>query len=157
VLADRSGAGRSRRATREKAGADSAEGTVRSVLLGLLVVNLVLSFATGRPQERRQVPYQPFFVEQLEAGNVKEISSRADSIEGALERATAYDPAGAAKRVKVKQFETQIPAFIDRAGLTRLLAQQDVTVNAQPLDDGRGFWTNLVLGFGPTLLLVAFS
>jgi len=121
-----------------------------------LVVNLVLSFATGRPEARQQVPYQPFFVQQLEAGNVERIASRADSIEGELKREAGYDPPGTAKPIKVTAFETQVPAFIDRAGLTRLLTEQDVTVNAEPLDDGRGFWTNLFLGFGPTLLLVAF-
>ena len=73
-------------------------GSFMAFLLGLLVVNLVLSFATGRPEERQQVPYQPFFVEQLEAGNVERIASRADSIEGELEREATYDPPGKANR-----------------------------------------------------------
>ncbi len=124
-------------------------------LLGLLVVNIVVSFATGAPEVRQQVPYQPFFVEQLEAGNVEQIVSREDSIEGELRREAGYDPPGKAKPVQVSGFETQVPAFIDRAGLTRTLTEQDVTINAEPLDDGRGFWTNLFLGFGPTLLLIA--
>jgi cell division protease FtsH len=117
-------------------------------------VNLVLSFATGGPAEHQQVPYQPFFVDQLEAGNVERIASRADSIEGELKREAQLRPAGDEKSVKVTDFETQVPAFIDRVGLTRLLSEQDVTVNAEPLDEGRGFWTNLFLGFGPTLLLI---
>ncbi|MBW3607512.1 MAG: ATP-dependent zinc metalloprotease FtsH [Actinobacteria bacterium] len=124
-------------------------------LLALLALNLVLSFATGGPPQRQQVPYQPFFVEQLEAGNVERIASRADSIEGELKREAIYDPPGEAKSVQVPDFETQVPAFIDRTDLTRLLDEQNVTVNAEPLDDGRGFWTNLFLGFGPTLLLIA--
>ena len=33
--------------------------------VGLLALNLVLSFATGGPVKRTQVPYQPFFVDQL--------------------------------------------------------------------------------------------
>src|SRR5436189_276166 len=37
-------------------------------LVGLLVLNLVLSFITGGPPKREQVPYQPFFVAQLTAG-----------------------------------------------------------------------------------------
>ncbi len=44
-------------------------GSFVAFLLGLLAVNLVLSFATGRPQARQQVTYQPFFVEHLRAGN----------------------------------------------------------------------------------------
>ena len=40
---------------------------------------------TGGPSDRERVPYQPFFVDQLTAGNVDEITSQADSIEGELE------------------------------------------------------------------------
>ena len=65
-------------------------------LVGLLALNLLLSFATGGPASRQRVPYQPFFVEQVEAGNVREISSRGDSIEGELERRARYDPPGEA-------------------------------------------------------------
>ncbi len=56
-------------------------GRFLAFLLGLLALNLVLSFTTGDPPSREQVPYQPFFVAQIEAGNVERIASRADSIE----------------------------------------------------------------------------
>jgi cell division protease FtsH len=124
--------------------------------VGLLVLNLVLSFVTGRPVTRTQVPYQPFFVGQLRAGNVEAITSRADSLEGDLKKPARYDELGDKGPVEVKHFETQIPAFIDRADLTRLIGDQDVVVNAHPPDEGRGLWPNLLLGFGPTLLLVGF-
>jgi len=39
--------------------------------LALLALNLGLSFMTGRPEERERVRYQPFFVDQVEAGNVE--------------------------------------------------------------------------------------
>ena len=93
-----------------------------AILLGLLVVNLVISFVTGSPAERERVPYQPFFVDQVEAGNVEEISSQEDSIEGELKSEATYDPPGDAEPVKVTSFETEVPAFIDPAQLTRLLA-----------------------------------
>jgi len=48
--------------------------------LALLGLNMVLSFVTGGPVERTEVPYQPFFLEQLRAGNVEAIASRGDSI-----------------------------------------------------------------------------
>ena len=38
------------------------------------------------------MPYQPFFVDQLQANNVSEITSRADSIEGELRKPATYDP-----------------------------------------------------------------
>ncbi len=123
----------------------------------LLVLNLVLAFATGGAASRQQVPYQPFFVEQLQAGNVKSISSLEDSIDGDLKRAVRYDPAGQAQPVDVTRFKTQVPAFIDRAELTRLVSSQDVVVNARAQDTGRAFWTNLLLGIVPWLLIIGVT
>src|ERR687897_3380294 len=125
-------------------------------VLGLLALNLVISFMTGRPEERERVPYQPFFVEQVEAGNVEEISSQADSIEGELKSEATFDPPGDAEPVAVTGFETEVPAFIDPAELTRLLAERNVVINAEAPDEGRSLWVSLVLGFLPTLLLVGF-
>ena len=125
-------------------------------LLGLLLVNLVISFVTGQPEDRERVPYQPFFVDQVEAGNVSEISSQADSIEGELKNEASYDPPGDAEPVTVTSFETEVPAFIDPAQLTSLLDRQDVVINAEPPDEGRSLWVTLLLGFLPTILLVAF-
>ena len=127
-----------------------------AVLLGLLALNLVVSFATGRPASPQGVPYQPFFIDQVKAGNVREISSREDAIDGELIRGASYDPPGAAKPVRVTKFKTQVPAFIDRAGLTTLLTERQVLINAHAPDAGRSFWANLLLGFAPTLLLVGF-
>ena len=124
--------------------------------LGLLALNLVLSFVTGRPEARERVPYQPFFVDQVEDGNVEEISSRAGSIEGQLKREATYDAPGDAEPVEVTKFETEVPAFIDPAELTRLLADQDVVINAEAPDDGRSVWVSLLLGFLPALLLIGF-
>jgi cell division protease FtsH len=125
-------------------------------VLALLAVNLVISFATGRPEDRQRVPYQPFFVDQVEAGNVEEISSRADSIEGELKSEATFNPHGDAEPVAVTKFETEVPAFIDPAELTRLLAEQKVVINAEAPDEGRSVWLSLVLGFLPTILLVGF-
>src|ERR671932_645779 len=88
-------------------------------LVGLLALNLLLSFATGGPASRERVPYQPFFVNQVQSGNVRDISSRGDAIEGELEHEARYDPPGDPKPRDVKRFETQVPAFIDRVGLTK--------------------------------------
>jgi cell division protease FtsH len=125
-------------------------------VLGLLVLNLVISFVTGGPEERDRVPYQPFFVDQVKAGNVEEISSQEDSIEGELKREATYTPPGDAEPVTVTSFETEVPAFIDPAQLTRVLEGQNVVINAEPPDEGRSLWASLLLGFLPTILLVAF-
>ena len=120
----------------------------------LLVLNLVVVFATGGAASRQQVPYQPVFVEQLEAGNVESISSLEDSIDGELKRAIRYDPPGQAQAGDVTLFKTQVPAFIDRAELTRLVTSQDVVINAESPNGGRSFWVNLLLGIVPWLLIV---
>ena len=127
-----------------------------AILVGLLVVNLVIAFVTGSPADRERVPYQPFFVEQVEAGNVQEITSQEESIEGELETEATYDPPGDAEPVQVTNFETEVPAFIDRAELTTLLADSQVVINAEPPDTGRSLLSTLLLGFLPTILLVAF-
>ena len=41
---------------------------------GLFILNLLISFLTGSPPDRTRVPYQPFFLEQVEAGNVETIT-----------------------------------------------------------------------------------
>ena len=116
----------------------------------------MLSFITRGPDERERIPYQPFFIAQIEAGNVKEISSQEESIEGELKREASYDPPGDDKPVKVTKFKTEVPAFIDPAELTRLLDEKNVVINAKAPDSGRSIWATLLLGFLPTILLIGF-
>ena len=52
------------------------------------------------------------------------------------------------------RFRTEIPAFANTDELSRLLQQNDVTVNADPLDTGGPWWQTLLVGFGPTILFV---
>ncbi len=126
-------------------------------LLGLLAVNLLLSFLTSGPASRPRVPYQPFFVNQVTANNVQEISSTGDSIEGTLKNEATYDPPGDAKPVTVsKDFKTEVPSFIDHASVTRLLAEHSVVINAEAPDSGRSLLGTLILGFLPTILLIGF-
>jgi cell division protease FtsH len=128
-------------------------GTWIAILVALLAVNFIFAFATSQPTQRTRVPYQPFFVQQVQAGNVQEISSQDQTIEGDLKKEATYTPPGG-KGKKVDKFKTQVPAFIDTADLTKLLASQNVVINASAPDSGRSaFWT-LILGFGPTILLV---
>jgi cell division protease FtsH len=126
-------------------------------LAALLAVNLLISILTSGPASRPRVPYQPFFVNQVNANNVQEISSTGESIEGTLKNAATYDPPGDAKPVKVdKNFKTEVPSFIDPASITQLLQQHGVVINAEPPDSGRSTLWTIVLGFLPTLLLIGF-
>src|SRR3954470_1816077 len=67
-------------------------GTWAILLLGLLAINLVLAFVTAKPNDRAQVPYQPFFTQQVDNGNVKEISSKDETIQGELKKEATYQP-----------------------------------------------------------------
>ena len=53
-------------------------------LLGLLAVNLLISFLTSGPADRPRVPYQPFFINHVNANIVGEISSQEVSIGGTI-------------------------------------------------------------------------
>jgi cell division protease FtsH len=128
-------------------------GTFIGILVALLALNFILALATGGPETRTRIPYEPFFIDQLRASNVQEISSTDQTIEGTLKKKAEYTPPGG-KPKTVDKFTTQVPAFVDTAGLTKLLDEQNVVVNAKAPDSGRSpFWT-LILGFGPTILLV---
>jgi cell division protease FtsH len=128
-------------------------GTFLGVLVALLAVNFILALVTGHPTQRTRVPYQPFFVQQVQAANVQEISSKDQTIDGDLKKPATFTPQGG-KAEKVDKFTTQVPAFIDTAGLTKLLSDKDVVVNASAPDSGRSPLLTLILGFGPTILLV---
>ena len=143
------------------------------VLAGLLVLNWLLSGLLLAPPQRLEVPYT-FFRDQVQAGNVAEVTTTGDTIEGRFERAVTYpvedaepqDDGGPDREVSAELeralgepprsgtlFTTQRPSFADD-GLMDLLLREDVTVNAEP-PDRVPVWQQLVLGFGPTILLVA--
>jgi cell division protease FtsH len=126
-----------------------------AVLLGLLALNLVLAVVTGEPEKSTRVPYEPFFLDQVRAGNVEEISSEEETIQGRLKRKAPFTPEGEdAKTVQVDRFDTQVPAFVQTDELTKLLDEKNVVTNARPPDSGRSLIGTILLGFGPTLLLV---
>jgi cell division protease FtsH len=126
-----------------------------AVLLGLLALNIVFAVTTGEPEKSTRVPYEPFFLDQVRAGNVKEISSEEQTIQGQLKRKAPFTPEGSdAKTVQVDRFDTQVPAFVQTDDLTKLLDEKNVVTNARPPDSGRSLIGTILLGFGPTLLLV---
>jgi cell division protease FtsH len=127
------------------------------ILVGLLAVNLLLAILTSGPESRPQVPYQPFFVDQVTANNVRDISSTGDSIEGTLKQEATYTPPGGGNPVKVSNdFKTEVPSFIDNRAVTTLLTEHNVVINASPPESGRSVIGTIILGFLPTLLIIGF-
>jgi cell division protease FtsH len=126
-------------------------------LVGLLAVNVLLAILTSGPESRPQVPYQPFFVEQVTANNVREISSTEDSIDGTLKKEATYTPPDGGDPVQVSgDFKTEVPAFIDNRATTELLTQHHVVINASAPDSGRSVLGTILLSFLPTLLIIGF-
>ena len=101
------------------------------------------------PESRVRVPYSPFFLQQVQARNVEEITSKGTDIQGAFRKEVTFEDSEPTTR-----FRTEIPAFANTDELSRLLQENDVTVNAEPLDTGGPWWQTLLVGFGPTILFV---
>ena len=115
----------------------------------LLAVNLLVSVRAMGPESRLRVPYSPLFLEQVTKGNVEEITSKGTDIQGTFEKEVAVEGSEPTTR-----FRTEIPAFANTDDLSRLLQENDVTINAEPLDRGAPWWQTLLVGFGPTILFV---
>src|SRR4051794_4810586 len=69
-------------------------GTFVGILVALLAVNFILALVTSQPTQRTRVPYQPFFVQQVQSSNVQEISSKDQTIDGDLKKPATYTPPG---------------------------------------------------------------
>jgi cell division protease FtsH len=99
---------------------------------------------------RIRVPYSPFFIEQVRAGNVASVTSTASELQGNFRHATK--PRGTS--TTSARFVTEIPSFADTNQLSQLLQANHVVVNATPPDNGGPLWKSLLLGFGPTIVLL---
>ncbi|HET7770473.1 MAG TPA: ATP-dependent zinc metalloprotease FtsH, partial [Chloroflexota bacterium] len=128
------------------------------ILGALLIANLVAtSFFSNEPtQNRNQVAYS-FFKDQVEAGNVQDVTTRGDIVQGTFKRAVAppRDPNSTSTREPraSELFSTQLPPWVLQTNaLEQLLEQHNVTVSARPIDTGRNMWLSILISFGPGLL-----
>jgi cell division protease FtsH len=122
------------------------------MLLVLLALNWVISSFLLAPDPRTPVSYT-FFLTQVDAKNLTDITSTGDTIEGNFTKKAAYTPVGEKKAVQVDRFTTQRPSFADDALFAKLQAN-GVPVNANPPDAPAPLWQRLLVGLLPTLLLV---
>jgi cell division protease FtsH len=124
-------------------------------VLVLLAVNWlsVLIFNPSSSQPRVKVPFSPYFLNQLEAGKIKSISSKTGAIQGTFKSEQKYPP-NDAKATPTTLFSTQVPTFWNTNELTTQLRSQQVEVNAQNPNPGTSLLAEILLGFGPTLLIV---
>jgi cell division protease FtsH len=121
------------------------------VLLVLNIVSVLMFKPAG--ETRVKVPFSPYFLSQVNAGEVKSISSKGDSIQGTFKHHLRYPPDDKSAKTTTL-FSTEVPSFWDHTSLTNLLRSNGVQVNAKATTTGTSLLAELLLGFGPTILLV---
>jgi cell division protease FtsH len=126
------------------------------VVLALLALNwlsLLLAKPSSSSEERVTVPFSPYFLQQLQASQVKSISTTGNAVEGNFKVQVKYPP-GAKKQTTTKLFKTEIPSFWSDSALTAELKEKNVEINAKSTTKSTSLLVELLLGFGPTLLIV---
>src|ERR671914_2102663 len=119
-----------------------------TILAVLFLLNWLIVAIFAPAEERIQVPYNPTFLQEVRQGNVEEISSRGETVQGTFREQVRHEGEEADK------FETEIPTFANERELSQLLEQENVTINAEPPGE-RSLLETILFSFGPTLLLVA--
>ena len=118
------------------------------ILISLFVLNWLIVAIFAPAEQRIRVPYNPTFLAQVRDGNVKEISSKGDTIQGEFKKDVKY------KGDKATNFETEIPTFADDTQLSQLLTER--TSSSTPRRPTAARCSRRSCSrFGPTILLVA--
>ena len=123
-----------------------------AVVFVLLAINYAIAAAFNRPEPTVRVPYSPVFLQQVENGNVKRISTEGTTVDGEFKKALKYP--GNSKEKPAANFKTEIPTFADDATLSKTLQDNGVEISAAPINQGPGLIANILLGFGPILLII---
>src|SRR3989441_6104759 len=125
----------------------------RWVVLAILAVFILNYWVASRSLSeppRIAIPYSPLFLNEVRQGNVDRITSKGASLQGLFRNPVRYPPTGSS----AKRFSTLIPSFADTAALSKLLEDNNVVINAEPLQTAAAWWETLLYGFGPTFLLI---
>jgi len=124
-------------------------------VLALIALNWlsVLFFQPSSGEQRVTVPFSPYFLERVKGGKVDTISSKGDTIEGKFKSKLRY-PASDKKATPTKLFATQVPSFWNGSQLSALLQEKGVQIKAESTATSESLLAEILLGFGPTLLIV---
>jgi cell division protease FtsH len=121
---------------------------------GLLAFNLLsVLLLSPSGQQRVDVPFSPYFLSQVQSGHVASIASKGDTIQGTFKSPVRYAAKGK-QATSTTLFATQVPSFWNNNQLTALLRGEGVQVNAQSTTQTTPLIVSVLLGFGPTLLIV---
>jgi cell division protease FtsH len=124
-------------------------------VLGLLALNWLslLFFQPSSTQPRVTIPFSPVFLQDVQGGQVKSISTKGDTVEGTFTSKVRYPPTDK-NATPTTRFKTEIPSFWNGSELSALLKSKDVQIVAKPATSSPSLLAELLLGFGPTLLIV---
>jgi cell division protease FtsH len=124
-------------------------------VLILIAINWLslLFFQPSTGQPRVTVPFNPFFLNEVQAGQVKSISTKGDTVQGTFASKVRY-PATDKTSTPTTLFATEIPTFWNGTQLSALLREKGVQINAKSTSTSQSLLAELLLGFGPTLLIV---
>jgi cell division protease FtsH len=124
-------------------------------VLALLVLNWlsVLLITPSNAPQRVTVSFNPFFLQTVQESKVRSISSTGNTVEGSFKEKLRYPP-GDAKATPTTLFKTEIPTFWNDAQLSSLLHEKGVEITAHSTTPRTSLLVELLLGFGPTLLIV---
>ena len=101
------------------------------------------------------------FTRQVAAGNIAEVFSRGDHIEGSLVEPAPVpsddpaDPEPPDEARTYREFTTYRPAFA-QDDLLAQLEEHGTVVRAEPIEQDRGLFWNLLISFAPWLLIIGF-
>jgi cell division protease FtsH len=116
----------------------------------LLIVNVIVSTIIQSAAQAPSVviPYN-VFVDQVNAGNVVNITATGDAITGTAKTAVSAGPG----QTSAKDFSTQRPTFASD-NLEAALIANKVSILAEPPNPPTPLWETLLFSFGPALLFV---
>ncbi len=125
----------------------------------LLIAAFVLIFYQFGPKSEVPVNYQPWFIEQAKAGNIKSLAVQSTEIRGELRKETKYQPPSNTAAVPVKRFYTNLPSedstrpLLDKIQEWAAAAHKEpVRVDISPLNQpGTIVWITFLL---PTFVIL---
>jgi cell division protease FtsH len=118
------------------------------VLASLLILNYWVASTIPDKPARAHISYSPQFLHEVQGNNVRLVTITDQSIEGEFRRQVTIE------KKRFTRFATNQPALPTDTTLLGLLKSRNVEINAKPADSGRGVLAQILLGFGPTLLIL---
>ena len=121
-------------------------------VVGLLALNWISCSRSSRRARPGDGPLQPVLPDRPSPGQVKSIGAKADAVEGTFKTKVRY-PAHSKSATPTTLFATQVPAFWNNSQLAAELESRRRR-SRRSRRRRRAVLEELLLGFGPTLLIV---